>query len=329
MRDRLLDLKGDSPHVDETPPPAQQKKGDEKKEEKKDDGKKDKKEDGKKDKKEDGKKDKKDPAAGAAESAGGGGESEEMKSFFEEIASLRDQIAFIKSGITQIEKAHQNAMNIISEDQSVANTKELERLMASTNKQSTEVRNKLKGNAGDVRIRITQHGVVTKKFLDVMMEYKDVQKKYQEKYKQQMHRQYLIVKPTATPEEIDNVVNGESGPVFAQSIVQNGQKAEARRALQDIQDRHADVQRIEKSIIELQQLFIDMSVLVSAQGEMLNQIEINVNDAVEQTDQGVEHLKGATKLQKKTRKKMCIIIGLLVGIMLIVFIGIYFGVIRK
>ncbi|KAI8848275.1 t-SNARE [Chytridium lagenaria] len=265
-----------------------------------------------------------------------------MKAFFEEIANTRDQIALIKNGIEQIEKTHQNALNIISEEQSVANTKELERLMASTNKQSTEVRNKLKAmeaankkllktqsNAGEVRIRVTQHGVVTKRFLDVMMEYKDVQKKYQDKYKQQMHRQYLIVKPTATPDEIDSMVNGEAGPVFAQSIVQNGQKAEARRALQDIQDRHADVQRIEKSIIEMQQLFIDMSVLVSAQGELLNQIEINVNDAVEQTDQGVEHLKGATKLQKKTRKKMCIIIGLLVGITLIVFLGIYFGVIRR
>jgi syntaxin 1A/syntaxin 1B/2/3 len=44
----------------------------------------------------------------------------------------------------------------------------------------------------DVRIRISQHAALTKKFLDVMMEYKDIQKKYQDKYKQRMHRQFLI-----------------------------------------------------------------------------------------------------------------------------------------
>jgi t-SNARE complex subunit (syntaxin) len=86
------------------------------------------------------------------------------------------------------------------------------------------------------------------------------------------------------------------------------------------------VQRIEKSILvcmsfdesihqskhlltvpsqELQQLFIDMSVLVAAQGEMINQIEIHVEDAVDQTEQGVDALHKAVKLQKKTRK-VCI-----------------------
>ncbi len=39
---------------------------------------------------------------------------------------------------------------------------------------------------------MAQHSTITKRFLDVMMEYKDIQKKYQEKYKQRMQRQILI-----------------------------------------------------------------------------------------------------------------------------------------
>ncbi len=85
-------------------------------------------------------------------------------------------------------------------------------------------------------------------------------------------------------------------------MLQSNQKAEAKRALQDIQDRHADIVRLEKSIIELQQLFIDMSVLVAAQAEMLNQIEVHVNNAVNDTDKGVEALKSAVKYQRKSRK---------------------------
>lgn len=45
-----------------------------------------------------------------------------------------------------------------------------------------------------------------------------------------------------------------------------------------------------------------MAILVEAQGEMLNQIEYNVSQSVAYTAKGVEELKGAVKLQKKSRK---------------------------
>lgn len=44
------------------------------------------------------------------------------------------------------------------------------------------------------------------------------------------------------------MINSDSGPIFAQQV-SGGQRAEARRALQDIQDRHQDIVRIERSII--------------------------------------------------------------------------------
>ncbi|KAJ3290871.1 t-SNARE [Rhizoclosmatium globosum] len=258
-----------------------------------------------------------------------------------QIETIRDDITTVKKTIDQIQSAHENALNVISEAQSAETTKELERLMDRANQLSSGIRNRLKAmeaankkfakqtRSGDARIRVTQHGAIAKKFLDVMMEYKDIQKKYQDKYKQRMQRQFLIVKPNASEAEVEKMMNDDKGPVFAQSIMHQGQKAEAKRALAEIQDRHADVQRIEKSIIELQQLFIDMSVLVAAQGELINQIEIHVDDAIDQTEQGVNALHKAVKLQKKTRKKMCIIIGLLIGVFLIIGLGVYFGVIKK
>lgn len=87
-----------------------------------------------------------------------------------------------------------------------------------------------------------------------------------------------------------------------------GQRNEARKALEDIQNRHRDVVRIEKSILELQQLFVDMAVLVAAQGEMVDQIAIHINDTVNDTEKGVEALKNAIDLQKKTRKVYLILI---------------------
>ena len=87
-----------------------------------------------------------------------------------------------------------------------------------------------------------------------------------------------------------------------------GQRNEAKRALQDIQSKHRDVQRIEKSIIELQQLFMDLTVLLAAQGEMVDQIAIHVSNAVEDTEGGVKELQTAVKLQKRNRKVFIVIV---------------------
>ncbi|KAJ3122494.1 Syntaxin-1A [Nowakowskiella sp. JEL0407] len=243
-------------------------------------------------------------------------DAEAQTEFFDQVAQIKDAISSIKTNIEVIEGLHQKALNVISEDQSAQNAKELERVMDKTNKIAADIRNKLKNmetenkklaksdkNTSDLKVRINQHGVITKKFIEIMTEYKDVQKKYQEKYKQRLQRQFLVVQPNAKPEEIEKMLDAEQGPVFAQQILKNGQKAEAQRALQDIQDRHQDMVRIERSILELQQLFIDMAVLVSAQGELMNQIEVHMASAVDNTEQGVQALHKAVKLQKKTRKK--------------------------
>ncbi|KAJ3055677.1 Syntaxin-1A [Rhizophlyctis rosea] len=315
MRDRMQDLK---PAGGQTPPPAAaehpppQKKAKEKE-----------------------KKKEKDLEAGEG---GATGESDVMHGFFDEVSAIKDAIAGVKSNVEQIEQLHQKALNVISEDQSAQNAKELDRIMDTTNKKAGDIRNKLKAmeaqnkalekkgdSPSDVRIRVTQHGGLTKRFLDVMMEYKDIQKKYQDKYKQRLQRQFLIVKPQATPEEVEKMVSGETGPVFAQQIMSSGQRGEARRALQDIQDRHQDIVRIERSIIELQQLFMDMSVLVAAQGEVLNQIEVHVSNAVDHTEQGVQALGKAVKLQKKTRKKMCIIVICLIGLCVAIGLAVHFA----
>lgn len=74
-------------------------------------------------------------------------------------------------------------------------------------------------NGNDNKIRIAQHGVITKNFLDIMMEYKRIQEMYQDKYKDRMQRQALIVKPNATTDEIEKMMDGEKGQMFAKQVL--------------------------------------------------------------------------------------------------------------
>ena len=54
--------------------------------------------------------------------------------------------------------------------------------------------------------------------------------------------------------------------------------------------------------MELQQLFMDLAALVESQQVLLDEIENNVNTAVDDVNKGVEEIKKGVKLQKKSRK---------------------------
>lgn len=106
--------------------------------------------------------------------------------------------------------------------------------------------------SADQRIRISQHGNITKKFIECVGEYQDIQTKYKKKYRDRLARQYKIVKPNVTDVELEVILEtggGEGGTVFAQQIINTAQHAEAKRALHDIQERHQDIIKIEKSIL--------------------------------------------------------------------------------
>lgn len=107
--------------------------------------------------------------------------------------------------------------------------------------------------SAEQRIRISQHGNVTKKFLEAVTEYQEIQVRYKNKYRDRLERQYKIVKPNATQEEVKQVLDSGmdqgAGGVFAQQILMGAQHAEAKRALYDIQERHQEIIKIERSIL--------------------------------------------------------------------------------
>lgn len=157
-----------------------------------------------------------------------------------------------------------------------------------------------------------------------------MQTRYKNKFKDRMERQYKIVKPNATTQEIEKAIEsgGDTSQMFAQQILMGPQHAEAKKALYDIQERHQDIIKLEKSILELHQLFLDMAVLVDAQGDMINQIENYVQSAADHTAKGVDEMKKAVKYQKASRRKMFCILCLIIFVVIIVIILVSFLVIK-
>jgi t-SNARE complex subunit (syntaxin) len=206
-------------------------------------------------------------------------------------------------------------------------------LIDSTNLAAADLRNKLKemdqenkkmGNnakgTAQYRIRTNMHGTLTRKFLDLMSEYQEVQTKYKNKYRERVERQYkignpnfgvilvslLLAKPEATQEEIDEALESGNTQIFQKQILDMQHHAQAKEALIYIENRHRDIIRLEQSIKQLHQLFLDMAILVEAQGELIDQIEYNVSQSVAYTKQAVKELHTANKLQKRSRKVSCL-----------------------
>jgi syntaxin 1B/2/3 len=70
-----------------------------------------------------------------------------------------------------------------------------------------------------------------------------------------------IARPDASRADIDKAIDSRSGPVFAQEML-SSRIGEQRRALQEVQGRHEELRKMEKSIEELAQLFQDMQLLL-------------------------------------------------------------------
>jgi len=248
-------------------------------------------------------------------------EDESMKEFFEDVNTIKTGMTQIRRNIKAIEDSYGQTLVAINMEQGNKSSEELEKLIDATNFAASDVRNHLKqmgeaikndegpkGTAQD-RIRRNMHGGLTKKFLELMAEYQDVQTKYKNKYRERVERQYKIVKPDATQEEIDEVlVSGNSSQIFAKEILDNQRHAQAKDALAYIENKHKDILKLEQSIQELHQLFLEMAILVEAQGELIDQIEYNVSQSVAYTKEAVKQLHAANKYQKKSRKKMCCLV---------------------
>ena len=109
-------------------------------------------------------------------------------------------------------------------------------------------------------------------------------------------------------------IKGGGGAKLTGHIQIEGDAAQLRQTLNDIEQRHEMFIKLETSIKELHEMFMDISVLIENQGEMVNRIDAHVESAVEYTTRATNDTKKALEYQQKARRKkimmlLCVIIG--------------------
>lgn len=159
------------------------------------------------------------------------------------------------------------------------------------------------------KIRRNKQALLSKKFVERMQAFQDVQTQHKLKQEQTIRRQFKLVNPNATEEQLTAYLASESGhSVFEDLILSSTSGQQARAALTEVQEKHREIQRLEQSIRELHNLFVDVSMLVESQGEVLDQIEVSVANAAEYAADGVDELRKANRYAAKARKRMCCLV---------------------
>jgi len=258
-----------------------------------------------------------------------------MGDFFREVEGVQANITLIKRNVKSIQSlSNELIVGSAGEEANSKKTAELDQLISETNKVVSATHKKLeemaeenkkadgKKNAtpAELRIRRNMHGNLCKKFTAVARAYGDVQTAYQNSSRERLARQCKVVRPDLKEEEIEAIVDQGDAAVFRDAILEHDLRDKARQALSYVETKHNDIVRLNNSIMELHQLFVDMSVLVAQQGELIDQIEDNCSMAAEYTSQGVKAIREAAVIQKKSRKKLCWIVILLTVLVIIIVI---------
>ncbi|CAH0056708.1 unnamed protein product [Clonostachys solani] len=170
---------------------------------------------------------------------------------------------------------------------------------------------------------------VDRRLKAAIQQYQSVESQFRKRTQDQMARQYRIVKPDATEEQIRQVVEDPNGAqVFSQALMQSDRQGRARAALSAVQDRHRALQKIEQQMVELSQLFQDMDTLVVQQEEMVTDIEHKAEDVVESLEHGNKEIGVAVETARATRRKkfwcalICLAILVVIAIIIVIVLAV-------
>ncbi|CAN0852788.1 SYP124 [Linum grandiflorum] len=265
-----------------------------------------------------------------------GNSNSNLDKFFQDVEGVKDDMKSVEKMYKSIQEANE-------ECKSLHNAKSVKALRAKMDTDVGQVLKRVKlikgklealersnaaarsipgcgpGSSAD-RTRTSVVGGLGKKLKDLMDDFQNLRAKMSAEYKETVERRYYTITGEKASEElIDDLISSGESESFLQKAIQEQGRGQILDTISEIQERHDGVKEIEKNLIELHQVFLDMAALVEAQGHQLNDIESHVMHASSFVHRGTEQLQEAREYQKSSRKWTCyaIILGLVFIILLL------------
>ncbi|OWM77527.1 syntaxin-124 [Punica granatum] len=266
-----------------------------------------------------------------------GKETVNLDKFFEDVENVKEDMNLVERLYKKLQEANE-------ESKTVHNAKTMKQLRTRMDSDVEQVLKRVKiikgklealersnaahrslpgcgpGSSAD-RTRTSVVGGLGKKLKDLMDDFQNLRARMNAEYKETVERRYFTITGQKPDEDtIENLISSGESESFLQKAIQDQGRGQILDTISEIQERHDAVKEIEKNLIELHQVFLDMAALVESQGQQLNDIEAHVSHANSFVRRGTDQLQTAREYQKSSRKWTCIaiLLGALV-IFIIVF----------
>ncbi|KAI2776865.1 t-SNARE [Daldinia loculata] len=256
-----------------------------------------------------------------------------QQDFLNRIQFLRNEIRTLTSNVQTIASLHQRAL---AEGDGGAASQQLERAVADTQTLNVGIRDQLKFLANDANksppnsttrdMKERQVATIKAEFERELSNYQKEESIYSQRYREQIARQYRIVNPDATEEEVRNAADADWGNegVF-QTALRTNRAGQASSVLGAVRARHNELQRIERTLIELANMFQDLAILVEQQDNAVVEAVNNAENTTKYIDEGNTHVKKGI-VHARNRRKLkwwCLVV---VIIIIAIALGVGLGV---
>lgn len=238
-------------------------------------------------------------------------EDKESEAFFKKAQEIHEGLQSLKRMVSDLENKQKAVLGVALPEESMK--KELQILRDEIKTMAGQIQRKLKSiepKKGEddgkyisinTRMQRTQHGVLSKEFVELMGHCNTVQAHYRDRNVERIQRQLRITGNNVTDEELDAMLEKGQTDVFTQNILSDAQAT--RQALNEIESRHDEILKLERSIRDLHDMFQYLAMEVEAQGEMVNRIETNIKQSTNYVEKAKDNTAKAVTYQSKARKK--------------------------
>lgn len=252
-----------------------------------------------------------------------------MREFFTGVSQIQGRLEKGRANVKLMSAVLEEALQATTQERERVVSDKLQRLVQETNEHVAAVKEGLqklkarsdeeavkKPNSAEDKIRSNMQLAMSKKHQQLLLDFQKTQIDFKMVLQQRQHREMQILMPEATEEERAQMIeDGETTSLIVAKKIA-GTHALLLDEVQRIKEKHQDILRLERSIADLAQMFQEMAVLVEAQGELLDAIELHVKNTKAYTGKAEEELVLTRKAQHQGRKWMCCLTILLIVVLL-------------
>ena len=264
----------------------------------------------------------------------------ELQNFIKSNGEAQTMINVIKSNNMILQRQKELLMNSFSsEDRNKVNAV-IQQIITQNTENQSKIKKTLEENyfnfINDIddnnnlypqerRISKNLHGATVKNFQDAMIQFQSLESELKSINERMIIRSAEIAsgKKLTDEEKKEIVMNPETAQKMIQDKLSGQAHSKLQNAVRDLEERHAEIRKLESSIMEVHKLIEELAGLVKLQGEMIDDICENIAVSKTNVTDAEENIIKAKENMISARKKRCIILIIIVVVLGVVALGIW------